>query len=206
MKKNETAIWDRFSVIYDRIMKKDIDAYHEITEKIAQKLHTDDEVLEIATGTGIISFGLSKHVNQIHAVDFSAEMINQAKMKAHEANIKNILFEIQDAYALFFPSFYFDVVIIANTLHIMPSPERALQEISRVLKPGGILFAPTFTHASSKKAALLSRLMSLTGFRAYHKWTQQSYEAFLKQNNFTVIESTMLQASFPLSYTVLKKS
>jgi ubiquinone/menaquinone biosynthesis C-methylase UbiE len=187
-------------------MKKDIKTYHEIIDKIAQYLHPDDKVLEIATGTGIISFGLSKHVNQIYAVDFSPHMIQQAKTKAHKAKIKNILFENQDAYALSLPSFNYDAVIIANTLHIMPYPEKALQEISRILKPNGILFAPTFMHAGGLKAALLSLLMSLTGFRAYHKWTQQGYETFLQQNNFTVIECTVLQASFPLSYVVLHKT
>ena len=40
----------------------------------------------------------------------------------------------------------FDVVVIANALHIMPQPEKALKEIHRVLKKDGILFAPTFVY------------------------------------------------------------
>lgn len=34
--------------------------------------------------------------------------------------------------------------MIANALHIMPKPDEALKEIKRVLKPEGILIAPTF--------------------------------------------------------------
>lgn len=43
----------------------------------------------------------------------------------------------------------FDVVIVSNALHIVPQPEKALQEIGRVLKDDGVLVAPTFTHAEN---------------------------------------------------------
>ena len=39
------------------------------------------------------------------------------------------------------------MVIVSNALHIIPQPEKALQEIKRVLKDDGVLIAPTFTHA-----------------------------------------------------------
>ena len=43
----------------------------------------------------------------------------------------------------------FEVVIVSNALHIVPHPEKALQEIRRVLKDDGVLIAPTFTHAGN---------------------------------------------------------
>ena len=45
----------------------------------------------------------------------------------------------------------FDVVIIANALHIIPEPERALAEMRRVLKKDGILIAPNFIHDNKNK-------------------------------------------------------
>ncbi len=86
----------------------------------------------------------------------------------------------------------------------MPEPEKALKEIKRILTPEGVLVAPTFVHAGSVKAAFLSRLMYLGGFRAYHKWTRQSYHCFLEQNGFCLTESSLLESSFPLAYAVLK--
>ena len=53
---------------------------------------------------------------------------------------------IQDATKLTYESENFDVVVIANALHIMPNPDLALWEIHRVLKKDGILFAPTFVY------------------------------------------------------------
>ncbi len=206
MPRRESAVWSRFAGIYDRFMKKDMDAYRIMIDRMTGMLGPDEKVLEVATGTGLIALGLSEHLKQIDAVDFSSGMIDAAKKKAREKGASNICFGAQDAYALSFPASSFDAVIIANTLHIMPEPEKALGEVGRVLKPGGKLIAPTFVHAGSRKAAFLSRLMSITGFRAYHKWTEQSYQAFLGKNGFTVVDAALLNASFPLAYVVAERT
>ena len=72
----------------------------------------------------------------------------------------------------------FDAVIISNALHIMPNPEKALSEIRRVLKPDGVLIAPTFTAAGSTLGRLRIRIMELAEFRVFHKWTPEGYLAF----------------------------
>lgn len=206
MSRKEEALWNRFAGTYDRFMKKYMDAYRTIIDETARRLRPDDNVLEVATGTGLIALGLSDHIRQIDAVDFSPEMIEAAKKKAWENGVSNVRFDVQNAYALPFPTASFDAVIIANTLHIMPEPEKALRETGRVLKPGGKLIAPTFIHAESRKAAFLSRLMSVTGFRAYHKWTEHSYHAFVQENGFSIVNAVRLEASFPLAYVVAEKS
>lgn len=204
MARNEKTVWNRFAGIYDRFMKKDEEAYRAMVRRIAVRLGPDDRVLEIATGTGILALGLAHSVRAVDAVDFSVKMIRKAKEKARASGIGNVRFDVQDALALSFPDGVFDAVLIANTLHIMPEPEKALAEARRVLKPGGILFAPTFVHADSKKAAFLSRLMSLTGFRAYHKWNMNGFLRFMEANGFKPIESELFQASFPLAYAAFQ--
>ena len=206
MARKEEVVWNRFSGIYDRFMKSDEKAYEEMIDRIKLLLTPDTEVLEVATGTGMIALGLAGQGCNIEAVDFSPKMVVFAQKKARKLGASEVHFTVQNALNLKFPSNCFDIVIIANTLHIMPEPEKALREISRVLKPGGKLIAPTFVHADSKKAAILSKLMSFTGFRAYHKWTGQSYHTFLKQNGFAVSDSAMLKASFPLAYVAAEKA
>lgn len=51
--------------------------------------------------------------------------------------------------------------MIANALHIMPNPDKAISEICRVLKPNGVLFAPTFVRSESRKYKLWVRFMGL---------------------------------------------
>lgn len=201
--RKEEAVWNRFSVIYDLFIKKDRAAYGEIIERTARLLKPEERVLEIACGTGNISLGLADRIQNMEAIDFSPDMIAIARKKADQLGAK-VRFSVQDAGKLQYVSDSFDAVILANTLHIMPAPEKALAEIKRVLKPDGRLIAPTYIHAGNTKAAIFSRLMSLSGFRAYHKWTWQSYHAFLEANGFEIIDSMLIKASFPLAYVVVK--
>ena len=204
MSRNEKAVWNRFAMIYDRFMKRDEALYREIVYLTAPRIGPDGLVLEIATGTGMIALGLAGYARHIEAVDFSPAMIAKAQEKAERLGVTGVSFQVQDAYDLAFAPSTFDIVIIANTLHIMTRPESALSEIRRVLKPEGILIAPTFIHAVSKRAAILSRLMSVSGFRAYHRWDQSSYQHFIKENGFSIEETRVLDAVFPLAYVVAK--
>ena len=95
----------------------------------------------------------------------------------------------------------FDVVIVSNAPHIVPQPEKALQEIKRVLKDDGVLIAPTFTHAgNSFRGKVKAFFMKLAGFPLHSRWTSEEYLRFLRQNGWTVRKSAVLKASFPLTY------
>lgn len=87
---------------------------------------------------------------------------------------------LEVSYALRFPYApdTFDAVVISNALHIMPSPEKALAEIRRVLKPDGVLIAPTLTAAGSVSGRIKIRFMEFSGFRVFHKWKPQEYLDF----------------------------
>ena len=101
----------------------------------------------------------------------------------------------------------FDVVIVSNALHIVPQPEKALAEIRRVLKDDGVLIAPTFTHAgNSFTGKVRAFFMKLAGFPLHSKWASEEYLRFLRQNGWMVRKSTVLKASFPLTYAECMKS
>ena len=64
----------------------------------------------------------------------SPEMILEAKRDNRSAKLH---FSVQDMFRLPYADKSFDVVIVSSALHIVPQSEKALQEIKRVLKPGG---------------------------------------------------------------------
>ena len=67
---------------------------------------------------------------------------NDRRGKAETPRGGGLRFSVEDATSLPYADETFDAVLIANALHIMPRPEKALAEIYRVLKfPGGQLFA-----------------------------------------------------------------
>ncbi len=194
--------WNRFASKYDFIIKKDEQAYEEMIKLIRRDVNSKMEMLELATGTGLIALRIADKVKYLEATDFSEEMIKEAKQKERPNNLN---FSVEDACDLPYGSKTFDCVLISNALHIMPKPEEALSNIKRVLKDDGILIAPTFTHKSSIKSKVLWKLMSIVGFKAYSKWTNDEYIKFIKSNGFKIKKSKKIKATFELAYVVAIK-
>ena len=189
--------WDRNAGLYDRFMRKDGATYETMYEMI-QPVVRHKTVLELATGTGLIAKHIVNAAALVEATDASAEMIAEAKRDNHSAKLH---FSVQDMFRLPYANQSFDVVIVSNALHIVPQPEKALQEIKRVLKEDGVLIAPTFTHAgNSFSGKVKAFFMRLAGFPLHSRWTSEEYLRFLRQNDWTVRKSVVLKASFPLTY------
>ena len=195
--------WDRNAKIYDRFMRKDAAAYEQMYE-LLRPVVRHRTVLELATGTGLIAKHIVSAAEHIEATDASAEMIREAERDNESVKLH---FSVQDMFHLPYADKSFDVVIVSNALHIVPQPEKALEEIRRVLKDGGVLIAPTFTHAGN---SFFGRgrafLMRLAGFPLHSKWDSGDYLAFLRDNGWAVRKSAVLRASFPLTYAECVKA
>ena len=195
--------WDRNAGLYDRFMRKDAAAYEEMYALLRPVVKAKT-VLELATGTGLIAKHIVNAAAHIEATDASPEMIAEAKRDTRSAKLH---FSVQDMFRLPYANQSFDVVIVSNALHIVPQPEKALQEIKRVLKDDGTLIAPTFTHAgNSFSGKVKAFFMRLAGFPLHSRWTSEEYLRFLRQNGWSVRKSTVLKASFPLTYAECVKS
>ena len=202
MKENK-SFWDRNAKHYDRFMRKDAAAYMQMYALIRPVVKAKT-VLELATGTGLIARHIVNAAAHIEATDASPEMITEAKRDNQSAKLH---FSVQDMFRLPYADRSFDVVIVSNALHIVPQPEKALAEIRRVLKDKGVLLAPTFTHAgNSFSGKVRAFFMKLAGFTLHSKWTSEEYLRFLRQNGWTVRKSTVLRASFPLTYAECVKT
>ena len=189
--------WDRNAGRYYRFMRKDGAAYGEMYALI-QPIVRHKTVLELATGTGLIAKHIVNAAAHIEATDASPEMIAEAKRNNRSAKLH---FSVQDMFRLPYADKSFDVVIVSNALHIVPQPEKTLDEIRRVLKDEGALIAPTFTHAgNSFSGKVKAFFMKLAGFPLHSRWMSEEYLRFLRQNGWTVRKSAVLKASFPLTY------
>lgn len=204
MKGNDhKTFWSRWAARYDAAMSGSEKFYQNIAAPMRQVLNRNMTVLELACGTGLLSMKLAPMVKHLEATDFSAEMIEQAKKKSHSTKL---YFSVQDATALPYAPESFDAVVISNALHLMPDPERALDEIKRVLKDGGILIAPTFTAAGNMGGRIKIRIMELAGLRVFHPWTPEGYLAFLQANGFEIQRSEIIKGTIALTYAEATKN
>lgn len=175
MKEDHTnkSFWERFAKIYTNFMSKNEPTYEKISLYLSDYVDEHKKVLELACGTGQITFLSANNSATWEATDYSEKMILEAKRRNEESyRIKQINFNVQDATQLKYEDNSFDVVVIANALHIMPEPDKALSEIQRVLKKDGILFAPTFVYEEGYSKFFIW-LMEKAGFKTFHKWTKK---------------------------------
>ena len=199
-KRDNKWFWNRYAKLYDfEINRFNSQAYSVMYQNMSSSLSHDMYVLEIATGTGLISINIASSVRHIEATDYSPKMIETAKKKKAPANIR---FSIEDATELSFTDSSFDVVIISNALHIMPEPAKVLANIKRVLKPNGLLIAPNFSHGHIRESTwnLNAKFLKFIGFETYSKWTPEEYIEFIRQNGFKIERWQVLKAAFPLVY------
>ncbi len=102
-------------------------------------------VLEVGIGTGLALDFYAPQV-RVTGIDLSAEMLREAEAKARRKRLKNLdgLFRM-DARQIAFPDAAFDHVAAMHIMSVVPEPERVLDEMARLCRPGGsVLIANHF--------------------------------------------------------------
>lgn len=99
------------------------------------------DVLDVGCGPGTITLDLATRVapGTVAAIDRSPDVVAQAEDARSSAGIPNITFEVGDVYDLDHADESFDVVHAHQVLQHLSDPVRALGEMKRVLRPGGLL-------------------------------------------------------------------
>ncbi|MBP3460436.1 MAG: class I SAM-dependent methyltransferase [Lachnospiraceae bacterium] len=190
-------IWDIYAPIYEKAMRADRKVYKFMYDRIP-KVIEGKEVLEIATGPGLLAKHVAYAANRMVATDYSDGMIAEARKGEYP---DNLTFEVADATNLPYDDDSFDVVLIANALHIMPNPEKALQEINRVLKNKGILIAPNFVkHKGGFISRTWSGILKIAGVKFEHQWQTEDYKEFLEKNGWKVKNCKEMKARISMAY------
>jgi ubiquinone/menaquinone biosynthesis C-methylase UbiE len=99
--------------------------------------HASETWLEAACGPGVITRRLAPHVRGVHGVDLTPAMVDLARESAAAAGLTNATFAVGDATATGMADASFDGAITRFSLHHIPVPGRVLDELSRVVRPGG---------------------------------------------------------------------
>jgi len=115
--------------------------FKKCNRKICQLVNLQDgmKVLDVGCGTGSLLKELSQSGRELnlYGIDLSPEMINGARVKLKD--VEHVELYERSAADLLFQSNYFDYVVCMNSLHHHPNPKQSLAEMTRVLKPGGVM-------------------------------------------------------------------
>lgn len=163
------------------------------------KVRSGMRVLDCATGTGDLAIEFKKVVGpkgSVTGTDFCADMMLTAPKKALSRGL-DIKFETADVMNLPYADGQFDVVSISFGIRNVADPVKALQEMSRVLKPGGKVlvlefgqatlpvFAPVFNFYSEKILPIMGGW--ITGQKDAYSYLQKSSAAFPCREGFLAL-------------------
>src|SRR5262245_3970515 len=182
----QSWLYDRWSEKYDK--GKHESQLHD-DEILAQPLLEllgeipEPFVLDFATGTGRLSIALLSRPEfhgRIIALDISRGMLEQAAAKMNSRvglrdgdplsrSVPSIEFLRHQSIPLPFADGIFDAVCCLEVLELLPNAQAALNEMSRLLRPGGVLLTSRGTEASGrrakvKNAAEMTSMLQVSGF------------------------------------------
>jgi 2'-deoxynucleoside 5'-phosphate N-hydrolase len=145
-----------------------------------QNVHQSANVLDLATGTGIIGNVIQPLVGSVVGIDRSAGMLQEA-----QKSLRNLV--CTDALDLPFSPASFDIVTIRQFLHYVDDL-RVLQESARVLKPGGILLCAQVTAPNDKLAVWWNTIKQIVQPLRLRFYSHQSLATAITSCGFDIFQ------------------
>ena len=161
--KRAYRIWARY---YDKVYVNMLSRAQR--EAVEAAVACGPEILEIGVGTGLTLAYFPKTC-RVTGVDLSLDMLKVADAKRRERGYAHVIGLLcMDACRLAFDAEAFDAVTAQFVITLVPDPEQALDEMDRVLKPGGEIVISsrilTATGLAAKLWALLGPLAKAVGW------------------------------------------
>lgn len=197
--------WDQVSGVYDIFVNVINRKTHKKLKEIMPALiEPEDEVLECACGTGLLSAVIASKCRKLTATDFSKKMLKKAEKNC--AAFHNISFADADITNLSFPDNSFDKVVAGNVIHLLDNPLTALGELNRVCKDGGMLIIPTYMNKNSKgKTSGFARSVGKAGADFKRQFTVDSYRQLFLDAGYSDVQIILADGRIPCAVAVMKK-
>ncbi|RSK04519.1 Ubiquinone/menaquinone biosynthesis C-methyltransferase UbiE [Streptococcus mitis] len=161
------------------------------------ELLSDKEILDFGGGTGLLALPLAKQAKSVTLVDIYEKMLEQARLKAEQQDIKNIQFLEQDLLENPLKQ-EFDCIVVSRVLHHMSDLDATLSLFHQHLRENGQLLIADFTKTETNHhgfdLAELEKELIEHSFSSVHSQILYSAED-LFQGNYSELFLTVAQKS-----------
>ncbi len=182
---------------YASLTYKSLDEFRALARRVAEQVPPGSQILEVAPGPGYFAIELAKLGDyQVTGLDISHTFVEIARGKAGQAGVK-VDFRHGDAAHMPFADGSFDFLFCRAAFKNFSEPVRALEEMYRVLKPGGCAQvidlrrdAPMQSISQAVEGMRLGRMDALLTKLTFRfmllrrAYTRQDFEQFLSQTKF----------------------
>ena len=196
--------WDYIANFYDffeNLYNSKVN--QELCKKVAERMSSNDNVLECACGTGMISVHIATKCRSLIATDFSQGML--AKSRKRCKKIKNIRVEKANILHLEYPNESFDKIVAANVIHLLDQPDIAISELIRVCKKGGKIIPTYIITKEHGISTILIRLINHFTKTFLYQFNEQSYKNFLKKLGYSQIDFEVINGRTACCIAVITK-
>lgn len=197
--------WDNVAGVYDLFVNiVNGETHRRLKQIVTGFIESNDEALECACGTGMLSAVIAEKCRYLTATDFSKKMLQKARKNC--AGYRNITFRFADITELDFPDESFDKVIAGNVIHLLDEPLKALRELDRVCKPNGMLIIPTYMNKKDKgQTDGFVSAVGKAGADFKRQFTVESYRQFFIEAGYADVRVTPVDGRIPCAVAVIKK-
>lgn len=201
-----STFWDRWARFYDLAEQSNRAVNATAAVRVAGLVPAGTRVLDCAAGTGSFSLAAAEKAASVLCTDLSLPMLEQARKKAKRRGLTNIGFAQRDVTALSDPDGSFGAVIAANVLHLLPEPEKAVQELWRVTAPGGRLILPTYLQGEVGAVyGATIKIYQGVGFHYEHAFTPETYRQLLEGLELAPVAVEVIPGRVPEGIALLEK-
>jgi ubiquinone/menaquinone biosynthesis C-methylase UbiE len=204
------AITQVFNLIATRYDNPSLQFFPSCANKLVEyvKIKPDHQVLDIATGTGVVALAVAQCLDnegRVQAIDLSENMLHQAQKKVKHAGLNNVDFHVMDAEQLDFKNNYFDVITCSYGLFFMLDMSAALKNWLRVLKPGGKIIFSSFAPSAFQALTdvFIKNLAEYDVIAPTPRWLQLAEDDLCKKiladNGYEVAQITQSQLGYYLA-------
>ena len=173
-----TAKW------YNKNSKARLAELAKVADMIAAKTTAGSKILEVASGPGYLSIELAKRGFDVVGVELSADFVEIGKKNAIEAGVE-VDFQAGNAAAIPQSESSFDFLVCMAAFKNFSEPQKAMNEMHRVLKQGGTALIIDMNRENTN-ADIEEAMRDYPGMKGFDRWlVKLSFKTFLKNGAYS---------------------
>jgi ubiquinone/menaquinone biosynthesis C-methylase UbiE len=181
---------------YDRSTRKDMERFRALAERLRTVLPQGADMLEVAPGPGFVAIEMAKGgTYRVTGLDVSRTMVELARRNAAEAGV-DVAFRQGNVSAMPFADNSFDLLACSAAFKNFSEPHRALEEMHRVLRPGGT--AVVLDLRRDVPMSEIGRYFRAIGLSTINRWiTLATFRFMLLKRAYTPAQFEAMLADIP---------